>query len=538
MFKALPTPMEKKLMIDLHGKSVQEAKKILAERFTIIESTQITEFYIITGKGNHINADGSRGVLRKILPKLLKPYSQHISEVNAEMGAYKIILKKHHERNPLTQILDRLFDEKEQAKYLEGLKEKAEKNDINALITLAIMHWSGNFKTASEPQKSIQKAIDLLERAKQLGAMEAYVLLAEFYLTKAEYKRAIHYLEYAAKQNYSMGQLGLAKCYLLGQGVKQNDDQAVYWMTKAADQGEAFAQSNLGRSYFNGEFTSQNIELSIKYLRLAAAQGVAESMSYLARCYATGDGIEKDVNKAFHLYFQAAQLNDIFALYQVGEYLLKGRIGLPPSSKEALPWYVKAAELGDSDSQAKLALLYLFSEERDIQKGLVWLQKALEQKNKLAGEIYSRLEQIDPKALDETLRSLKVQIKPDALNETLCSFEIYSSQSEPPIKTSKEILQELTRDLGLSVDWKITKNDQAWCYITSNEMLMLKEIMLEPFMLRKTVTKQDILLLEHCSNYDLTKVSEVIKVQFRVTNTSNPYYFMKYNARNDTSLGL
>lgn len=254
--------IENRIMIDLHDASIKDAKKMLAEKFSIIEERHITEFYVITGKGNHENPDGTRGVLRKILPRLLKPYSEHISEINRETGSYKMFLKKQQERNSLKQMLNNIFDNDEQINYLKLLAEKAKHDDVNALVTLAVIHLTGSLKDFSKPEA----ALDLLERAKQLGAMETYVLLGEYYREKSDYTKAIEHFKYAASKGDPIGQLELAGCYLLGQGVKQNDKQALYWMTKSADQAQAYAQSNLGRNYYNGEFTPQNIALAIKYL--------------------------------------------------------------------------------------------------------------------------------------------------------------------------------------------------------------------------------------------------------------------------------
>ncbi len=55
------------IMIDLHRKTDQEVKKDLSEYFTRIEKLNLGEIYIVTGRGNHVNADGSRGVLKKYL---------------------------------------------------------------------------------------------------------------------------------------------------------------------------------------------------------------------------------------------------------------------------------------------------------------------------------------------------------------------------------------------------------------------------------------------------------------------------------------
>ena len=73
------------LMVDLHGCSVQEAKQLLQKHFAKIETENITEIYVITGRGKHVHPDGRRGILKKLLPKLLKPYNAHIIQVNKEI---------------------------------------------------------------------------------------------------------------------------------------------------------------------------------------------------------------------------------------------------------------------------------------------------------------------------------------------------------------------------------------------------------------------------------------------------------------------
>ena len=78
---------ERYMSIDLHGLSVAETKTLLKKHFDRITEEKITEFIIITGRGKHVASDGSRGVLKKILPKLLKPYCDDIAEINPDIGS-------------------------------------------------------------------------------------------------------------------------------------------------------------------------------------------------------------------------------------------------------------------------------------------------------------------------------------------------------------------------------------------------------------------------------------------------------------------
>jgi TPR repeat protein len=376
-----------KTMIDLHGCSVKEAKELLEKHFSKFKENNITEFYIITGRGNHIASNGNRGVLKKILPKLLKPYCQEISQVDKETGSYKITLKNYEasiyeDMKQLLILTTGTAVENEQAAYLKTLEQQAKNDSIAALILLGSFHLTGLVPGYNNKAQGIQ----LLSRAKQLGSLEACVQLGlvflEGLLVEKDYKKALENLQYAADKGFAVGQTLLAKCYLHGQGVKQNDKQAVYWLERAAEQGDGAALHTLGHSYLVGEFTEVNETLGVKFLTLVALQGSADAKVHLARCYATGYGVIQDDAMALSLYEQAAKHNNVFALYQAGQYYTEGRT-TNIDYKKAFKYFMRAAELGDADSQAKLGVAYLFAKgtEKDITQGLGWIQKAVAQKN-------------------------------------------------------------------------------------------------------------------------------------------------------------
>ncbi|MEM1243760.1 MAG: SEL1-like repeat protein, partial [Pseudomonadota bacterium] len=256
-----------------------------------------------------------------------------------------------------------------------ALLKKTQENDENALMILAC-----HYLQDVQKQKEV---LLLLEQAHKNGNTDASSFLGNFYFTKADYKKAINYLTHAANQDVAEAQALLGEVYLLGKGAIHNDEEAIAWLKKAADKGHAFAQANLG-NYYLTVGKANDIPLAIKYLNLAVDQGMSTAIVLLGRCYATGVGVEQSFKRAFELYCNAAQWNEIFAIYQVGAYFLNGRSGGPPNQEKALLWFLKAAELGDADSQASAASLYFYGEERDEAKGFNWLAKAITQKNKYA----------------------------------------------------------------------------------------------------------------------------------------------------------
>ncbi|WP_218814292.1 SEL1-like repeat protein [Rickettsiella endosymbiont of Dermanyssus gallinae] len=238
------------LMVDLHGCSVQKTKQLLQKHFAKIETDNITEIYIITGRGNHVNPDGSRGVLKRLLPKLLQPYNPDIIQVNKEIGAYKIILRGRLALKDVKDVFQDLsLNENEETQFIQYFQKQADQNDQGALFVLGATYLYGGFEKFHNPQQGL----NLLEQAEKLGSIDAAIQLGTAYLEglviPQNHKKAFAFFRKAALTGHAYAQHSLAQCYLLGQGTKQSDTEGVVWLEKSAQQGIAQAQFNLGKSY-------------------------------------------------------------------------------------------------------------------------------------------------------------------------------------------------------------------------------------------------------------------------------------------------
>lgn len=368
------------LMIDLHGCSVADAKRIIAEKLAQIEANRLTQLYIITGWGKHVNPNGARGVLKKILPKLLKPYQTEILDIQEEKGAYQVILKNHERQKKLyVELFSSMggyHTTEEKIQHLKTCEIQAQKGDFDSMLFLAFAHLYYGIEGYSDRAKGL----NLLESAKAKGSLEASVALGELYsdgvVVARDDKKALGYFKEAAEDGDDLGQYKLAICYLTGKCVKKNDREGFLWMKKAADAGNGFAEHALGESYFTGDFTERDFILSFKYMEKAALQHVTAAQVQLGRCYGTGAyGVAQDVRRAFHYYWLAAQKNDLFAIYQVATYLGDGRLDGIPDLEASFRWMLKGAELGDADCQTEVAIKY-FS-EGNMAQSMYWCQKGL-----------------------------------------------------------------------------------------------------------------------------------------------------------------
>ncbi|KAI5809949.1 hypothetical protein DFH27DRAFT_537125 [Peziza echinospora] len=87
-----------------------------------------------------------------------------------------------------------------------------------------------------------------------------------------------------------------------------------------------------------------------------------------AVCCEIGAGTKKDPIKSVQWYKKAASLGDTGAMYKLGIILLKGLLGQPKSTRDALSWLKRAADQADAENPHalhELGLLYERSDTRD-----------------------------------------------------------------------------------------------------------------------------------------------------------------------------
>ena len=142
-------------------------------------------------------------------------------------------------------------------KDLAELRARAEKGDVSAQYSLAVMYATG---------KGV--ATDLIE--------------------------AVNWLRKAADQGNASAQYNLGVMYANGEGVTKDSAEAVNWYRRAAEQGHARAQANLGQKYFQGDGVAKDLTEVAKWYRKAADQGITEAQYNLGVMYGRGEGVLKD----------------------------------------------------------------------------------------------------------------------------------------------------------------------------------------------------------------------------------------------------
>jgi TPR repeat protein len=165
----------------------------------------------------------------------------------------------------------------EEVMVFKGFKAKADKGDVDALVSLAACYEAG------------------------VGVAWDNV------------RAAICYRK-AAEQGQARAQFALGVCYVNGKGVTRDQVEAVKWWRKAAEQGHADAQFDLGLRYENGPGVEKDRVLAAQWYRKAADQGHPDSQLYLGHCYARGEGVVKDEIEAY-AYYNLAGMHSNYALH-------------------------------------------------------------------------------------------------------------------------------------------------------------------------------------------------------------------------------
>lgn len=206
------------LVIDLHSFSMEKAR--LCVLHALATAQNITRIRIITGRGNHINAMGERGVLYKSLRSWLteSSYQDRIAKIFTGDGYYEIYLKSTSAQpNPqLEHVFRDLFPP------LATMQVDADQGNVRAQLLYAIYAMLD-----AQSDKDLQRAFGYLLKAARGGCVDAMV--------------------------------ELARCYFTGRGVRLNDEEAVKWLIKAHEMHHSTASLMLGDCYWHGQGVTQKL---------------------------------------------------------------------------------------------------------------------------------------------------------------------------------------------------------------------------------------------------------------------------------------
>ena len=147
--------------------------------------------------------------------------------------------------------------------------------------------------------------------------------------------------------------------YELGIGINKDEIKAFEYYKKSAENGCTSTKFQLGYCYVNGIGTKINKVKGFELYNNAAngIQNFSEDEEELVN----------DLDKVSYWYHKAAENDNKFALYKLGEFYELGK-GVCKNEMRAFEFYKKSADQGFIDAQYKLGHIYNHGIEIDNNK--------------------------------------------------------------------------------------------------------------------------------------------------------------------------
>lgn len=172
--------------------------------------------------------------------------------------------------------------------------------------------------------------------------------------THQGYAGAYKAFGHSARLGYGPAQYRLGLLYFFGHGVKRDYSQAHHWFDLAAQQSIAGSHHHLATLYQHGHGVARNPHQAIFWYSRSIENGYRESLDPLAQIYLNNLQLNSDNTD---LLTEHADAGDVSAQYNLAYSYYIGSKGEQNFNKAA-GWFLKAAALGDTDSQIMLTKMY------------------------------------------------------------------------------------------------------------------------------------------------------------------------------------
>lgn len=202
---------------------------------------------------------------------------------------------------------------------------------------------------------SIEIAIKQLENDDLAGNLEATYLLGKVFYdgvySPPKSKKSIRLWEKGA-QNGSIDCLrALGDCYFFGFGYEENNEKAMETynevLRKSPNDHQALCQ--IGRLYGHGWGVSKNISHAVDLLEDAWKKGSCRAATEIGLLYMSDmEKTVENVKEAIKWYQRGAEHGDSMGCYRMGLLYKWGDFGLPESPKMAYQFLFRAKELSDA----------------------------------------------------------------------------------------------------------------------------------------------------------------------------------------------
>ena len=228
-------------------------------------------------------------------------------------------------------------------------------NNYNNICLQQQRQYAQNYLKIHSPE-DYSKMFDKIENIFNTGIIHDYYVYQ--IINGKETVEILTQMKKLANAGNIDAQRRLGNYYYDGVGVKKDYGEAVKWYEKAAQLGDSWSQNRLGEIYRDGKTGKIDAEKSKFYFISAAEQGNTGSIGNLISMIVTKELEDNGLHEQLMGYlYGLANAGNIDAQRRLGNYYYDG-VGVKKDYGEAVKWYEKAAQLGDSWSKHRLSDIY------------------------------------------------------------------------------------------------------------------------------------------------------------------------------------
>jgi len=174
------------------------------------------------------------------------------------------------------------------------------------------------------------------------------------------YKEAYQLLEALAMNNIARAQNELANLYLNNITSFYNIEKAIYWYTKASQNNGYESDYNLARLYHTKKEVQNYKKAKELYLELTTRDNgtwLGDVSFHLAQMYEKGEGTTTDLEEALNWYIKSANVGQTDSQYHLA-LIYNNTSSIHYNKEKATFWFNEAAAKGNIDAQYYLIQIY------------------------------------------------------------------------------------------------------------------------------------------------------------------------------------
>ncbi len=202
--------------------------------------------------------------------------------------------------------------------WFKQASQSGEHNEAIFEFAMCLLYGEGIEKNEEEGERLILIAADK-------NSINAKAILGAFYLEgsilyKKDYKKALYYLEIAAKEEHPEALTNLSYMYKNSIGVKRDLTLSFKYMQKASYAGFSHAQYHLSNFYFNAIGTPKDYKKALDLLEKAFIANYSPAILTKARLLLKGELLKKDLILSESLFIKYIELeNDFKILFELAQ---------------------------------------------------------------------------------------------------------------------------------------------------------------------------------------------------------------------------